>query len=59
MFSANQGTVTLPVAVEGGPTVEAPNASGRIGLGTWNNTAEFKDLKVVAPDGKLLYQADL
>ena len=58
MFSNNQGTVNLPVTVEGGPTVETPNASGRIGLGTWNNTAEFKDLKVEDPDGKLLFQSD-
>ncbi|MDP4208148.1 MAG: alpha-L-arabinofuranosidase C-terminal domain-containing protein [Bacteroidota bacterium] len=58
MFSNNQGTVSLPVTVDGGPRVETPNASGRIGLGTWNNTAEFKDLKVVSPDGKLLYQSD-
>ncbi|RXK87390.1 alpha-L-arabinofuranosidase [Filimonas effusa] len=58
MFAANQGTVNLPVVIEGGPAVELPEASGRIGLGTWNNTAEFKDLKVIAPDGKLLYQAD-
>ncbi|GAT63639.1 alpha-L-arabinofuranosidase C-terminal domain-containing protein [Paludibacter jiangxiensis] len=58
MFANNQGTVTLPVNVEGGPQVEMPSSSGRIGLGTWNNTAEFKDLKVVAPDGKMLYQSD-
>jgi alpha-L-arabinofuranosidase len=58
MFSNNQGTVSLPIMVEGGPTIEVPNATGRIGLGTWNNTAEFKDLKVVSPDGKLLYQSD-
>jgi len=58
MFSNNQGTVTLPITVEGGPTVEAPNSTGRIGLGTWNNTAEFKDLKVVAPDGKVLFKSD-
>ena len=58
MFSNNQGTVTLPITVEGGPTVEAPNSTGRIGLGTWNNAAEFKDLKVVAPDGKVLFKSD-
>jgi alpha-L-arabinofuranosidase len=31
---------------------------GRIGLGTWNTQAEFKDLKVTAPDGKVLFAAD-
>lgn len=58
MFANNQGTVTLPVTVEGGPAVELPSSSGRIGLGTWNNTAEFKDLKVESPEGKVLYQSD-
>lgn len=58
MFANNQGTVTLPINVEGGPSIAIPNASGRIGLGTWNNTAEFKDLKVVDASGKILYQSD-
>jgi alpha-L-arabinofuranosidase len=58
MFSNNQGTVTLPVSVEGGPAIVFPNSTGRIGLGTWNNSAEFKDLKVVDRAGKVLYQSD-
>ena len=58
MFANNQGTITLPVNIEGSPKIESPNASGRIGLGTWNNAAEFKELKVVSPDGKVLYQSD-
>jgi alpha-L-arabinofuranosidase len=58
MFANNQGTVTLPINVEGGPLAEAPNAAGCIGLGTWNNAAEFKDLKVVDPKGKVLFQSD-
>jgi len=58
MFANNQGTVTLPVHIEGAPTIEAPNATGRIGLGTWNNAAEFKEIKVVAPDGNVLYHSD-
>lgn len=58
MFANNQGTVTLPLSVEGSPQVETQNSTGRIGLGTWNNAAEFKDLKVVAPNGKVLFQAD-
>jgi alpha-L-arabinofuranosidase len=58
LFANNQGTVSLPIKVEGGPKLDAPNSTGKIGLGTWNNAAEFKDLKVTAPDGKVLYQAD-
>jgi alpha-L-arabinofuranosidase len=58
MFSNNQGTVSLPVNIEGAPSVEAPYSSGCIGLGTWNNAAEFKDLTVLAPDGKILFKSD-
>lgn len=58
MFANNQGTVNLPLTIEGSPEVVIPGATGRIGLGTWNNAAEFKDLKVVAPDGKILYKSD-
>ena len=58
MFARNQGTVNLPVTIEGSPEIEINDATGRIGLGTWNNTAEFKDLKVVDPNGKVLFQSD-
>lgn len=58
MFATNQGTKNLPVTIKNAPVIEAPNANGGIGLGTWNNAAEFKDLKITAPDGKLMYQAD-
>lgn len=58
MFARNQGTVILPVAVENAPSVEAPYSKGCIGLGTWNNAAEFKDVQVKAPNGKVLYKAD-
>ena len=59
LFSSNQGTVTLPVAIDNVPTLKAPSASGGIGLGTWNNAAEFKNIKVLAPDGSTLFQPDL
>jgi alpha-L-arabinofuranosidase len=57
IFSRNAGDVTLPVEVQ---SEELPQADpqGRIGLGTWNTQAEFKDLKVTAPDGKVLFEAD-
>jgi alpha-L-arabinofuranosidase len=58
MFANNQGTITLPVKVENTPTIKPPYSSGRIGLGTWLNAAEFKDLNVTAPDGTLLYKND-
>ncbi len=56
MFADNQGTVNLPVTVKGGPTISISASSGGIGLGTWKNSAEFKDLKVTTPKGKVLYQ---
>ena len=58
MFANNQGTVTVPVIVENAPTMVPPHSSGRIGLGTWLNAAEFRDLQVVAPDGRVLFKTD-
>jgi alpha-L-arabinofuranosidase len=58
MFSNNQGTVTLPVNVENAPIAEAPYSSGCVGLGTWNNSAEFKDFKVTSPGGEVLFETD-
>jgi alpha-L-arabinofuranosidase len=58
MFANNQGTVSLPVKIENAPVIEAPYAKGYIGLGTWLNATEFKDVQVVSPDGKLLFKSD-
>ena len=58
LFAENSGTTTLSVNIEDAPIIKAPYSEGCIGLGSWNNTAEFKDLKVVSPDGKVLYQSD-
>jgi alpha-L-arabinofuranosidase len=58
MFANNQGTVSLPVEIEGSPAIKAPFSSGCIGLGTWNNAAEFKDVKVISPDGKIMFKSD-
>lgn len=57
LFSLNAGDVTLPVEVHSDELPQA-NPRGRIGLGTWNTQAEFKDLKVTAPDGKVLFEAN-
>jgi alpha-L-arabinofuranosidase len=58
MFANNQGTVVLPVNIVNAPTIEAPYLKGCIGLGTWNNAAEFKDVQVTSPDGKILFRPD-
>ncbi|MEZ0216853.1 MAG: alpha-L-arabinofuranosidase C-terminal domain-containing protein [Rariglobus sp.] len=57
MFSENAGDVTLPITVTSAE-LSQPEAHGRVGLGTWNSSAEFKDMKVTAPDGTVLYESD-
>lgn len=57
MFSHNRGDVTLPITVDSGNVVEPP-PSGRIGVGAWDTEAEFKDIKVTASDGKVLFASD-
>jgi len=58
MFANHQGTDNLPTEVKGGPSIQIPSAAGCVGLGTWKNSAEFKDLKVTTPQGKVLYASD-
>ena len=57
MFSENRGDVTVPVQVDS-PMAEVAPSKGMIGVGTWNTEAEFKDIKVTAPDGKVLLASD-
>jgi alpha-L-arabinofuranosidase len=58
MFSENRGDVALPVQVDS-PMVEvAGKVAGVIGVGTWNTQSEFKDVKVTAPDGRILFTSD-
>jgi alpha-L-arabinofuranosidase len=57
MFSENRGDVTLPVQVDS-PKAVIEASKGMIGVGTWNTEAEFKDIKVTAPDGKTLFTSD-
>jgi len=57
LFSEHRGDVTLPVTVQADTVAEQPPA-GCIGVGTWNTAAEYKDIKVTAPDGKVLFTSD-
>jgi len=57
LFAENRGDVSLPTTAES-PVIEPPVTGGRIGVGTWNTAAEFKDIQVTAPDGKVLFQSD-
>jgi alpha-L-arabinofuranosidase len=58
MFSENRGDVVLPVQVDSPLAEVARKAAGLIGVGTWNTEAEFKDVTVTAPDGKILFASD-
>jgi alpha-L-arabinofuranosidase len=57
LFSEHRGDLVLPTTVEAGTVNEKP-PTGCIGVGTWNTAAEFKDIKVTAPDGKVLFASD-
>lgn len=57
LFSEHRGDVVLPTRVDT-PPAETPVRGGAIGVGTWNTAAEFKDIKVTAPDGRVLFQSD-
>jgi alpha-L-arabinofuranosidase len=57
MFAENRGDISLPTKVESPPT-EGGITGGMIGVGTWNTAADFKDIKLTAPDGKVLFQSD-
>lgn len=55
-FARNRPDVVLPIEVEA-PSLHA-RPSGRIGVGTWNTQAEYKDVKVTGADGKVLFESD-
>ena len=57
LFAENRGDVSLPTTVVS-PLAEAAVTGGMIGVGTWNTAAEFKDIKVTAPDGKVLFESN-
>ena len=57
MFAENRGDVSLPTAVES-PMTEETVSGDMIGDGMWNTAAEFKDVTVTAPDGKVLLASD-
>ena len=55
-FAQNRPDLYLPT------TVEAPQISshpaGMIGVGTWKTEAEFKDIRVTTPAGRVLFESD-
>jgi alpha-L-arabinofuranosidase len=57
LFAENRGDVLLPTRVEDAQVTRS-GISGCIGVGTWNTRAEFKNIKVTEPDGKVLFASD-
>ena len=57
LFAENRGDVYLPTEVQA-PMAETGISGGMIGVATWNTSAEYKDIKVTAPDGKVLFASD-
>ena len=57
LFADNRGDVSLPTTAES-PVSEVEVTGGMIGVGTWNTAAEYKDIQVTAPDGKVLFSSD-
>jgi alpha-L-arabinofuranosidase len=54
-FSRNRGDVVLPVKIDGPAT--QPIAAGRVGIGTYQTAAEFKDVRVTRA-GENLFTSD-
>lgn len=57
LFADNRGDTYLPTQVQS-PSSSPPKPRGMIGVGTWNTSAEFKDLVVTDPSGKVLFKPD-
>lgn len=56
MFANNRSDQILPTELDA--PVSAPSViEGKVGVGTWNTHAEFKDFKVVK-DGQTLFESD-
>jgi alpha-N-arabinofuranosidase len=56
LFAENLPDVNLATTVQYAPPAARPIA-GRIGIGTWNTSSEYKDIRVER-DGRTLYESD-
>ena len=56
MFSVNRPDIVLPTEVAQ-PAADESEFAGRIGVGTWNTQAEFKDIQVTR-NGQTLFASD-
>ncbi len=56
LFARNRPDVVLPVKVDA--PLRKTKAAGMIGVGTWNTQAEYKNIRVTASDGGVLFKSD-
>lgn len=56
MFAQNRPDNVLPIEVEAPKT--APTQKGMIGVGTWKTQAEYRNIRVTAPNGEVLFESD-
>jgi alpha-L-arabinofuranosidase len=60
MFSQNKGDTVIPIDFTR-PEIDATSPSifhGAIGVGSWGSDVEYRDIKVTAADGTVLFQTD-
>ena len=57
MFGQSTGDTVLSTQVTPARTAQTVSR-GRVGVGTWGTQAQFDDIKVTAPDGRVLYSQD-
>jgi len=60
MFNLNKGDTVIPINLVP-PEVDVSGQSsfhGAIGVGSWGSDVEYKDIKVTAPGGNVLFQSD-
>ena len=57
LFSEHRGDVTVPIDLQA-PQMEQSARPGAVGVGTWATQAEFKDIKVIGKDGRVLFESD-
>jgi alpha-L-arabinofuranosidase len=60
MFNDNKGDTIIPVKLTPPEADVSPQSGfhGAIGVGSWGTDVQYKDIKVTAPGGSILFQSD-
>ncbi|MFX5562897.1 hypothetical protein ABTD73_20825, partial [Acinetobacter baumannii] len=56
LFMTNTGDRVVPTSAAG--DLASTGLAGSVGLSTWSTSARYDDVKVTAPDGKVLFADD-